>query len=192
MMAFPRVLTSLKLSYLLPHLIPNSSPAPLSPVQRMVTRTQTGTLKPKLPFSLSAITHSSEEPTCYSQATKDNHWRCAMAEEYNALIQNGTWELVPPSSQNSGGKANKATTIKLLLSLAVTRGWNITQLDISNVFLHGHLDEVVYMSQPPGFVDPSHSDHVCMLKRSLYCLKQAPHMWNKRISDALFSLGFQD
>lgn len=84
----------------------------------------------------------------------------------------------------------KPITIRLLLSLAVTKGWNITQLDISNAFLHGHLDKVVFMSQPPGFVDLSRSDHVCMLKRSLYGLKQVPRMWNKRLTDALFSFGF--
>lgn len=44
----------------------------------------------------------------------------------------------------------KPATIRLLLSLGVSNNWHIIQLDISNAFLHGHLDEVVYMSQPPG------------------------------------------
>ena len=44
------------------------------------------------------------EPSCHSQAIKDVHWRRAMSEEYNTLIQNGTWELVPQStSQNIVG-----------------------------------------------------------------------------------------
>lgn len=51
---------------------------------------------PKLPFSSSAITHFGKEPTCNSQVAKDDHWHHAMAEEYNALIQNGTWEFIPP------------------------------------------------------------------------------------------------
>jgi len=72
-------------------------------LQKMVTRTQTGSLKPKKPFSMSTTTPTSAivEPSCHSQVIKDVHWRHAMSEEYNALIQNGTWELVPPSpSQN--------------------------------------------------------------------------------------------
>ncbi|KAH0665792.1 hypothetical protein KY290_028018 [Solanum tuberosum] len=47
-----------------------------------------------------------------------------------------------------------------------------------------------YMSQPPGFTDPSRPDHVCLLKHSLYGLKQPPRMWNKQLTDALLSLGF--
>ena len=46
------------------------------------------------------------------------------------------------------------------------------------------------MSQQTGYIDPSRPDHVCLLKRSLYGLKQAPQMWNKRLTDALLSLGF--
>ncbi|KAH0760384.1 hypothetical protein KY290_016457 [Solanum tuberosum] len=65
--------------------LPNSPPA-----RRMVTRAQTGSLKPKQPFSMFAITPTFEEPSCYSQAVKHEHWRRAMDEEYNALIRNGT------------------------------------------------------------------------------------------------------
>ncbi|OIT24151.1 putative mitochondrial protein, partial [Nicotiana attenuata] len=73
------------------------------PLQKMVTRAQTGSLMPKKSFSMSTATPTSAimEPSCYSQAIKDVHWRRTMSEEYNVLIRNGTWELVPPSpSQN--------------------------------------------------------------------------------------------
>ena len=44
------------------------------------------------------------------------------------------------------------TYVRLFISLAVTDGWDLHQLDIKNSFLHGDLPEEVYMEQPPRFV----------------------------------------
>jgi hypothetical protein len=52
----------------------------------------------------------------------------------------------------------KSTTIHVVLSLAVSRGWNLRQLDVTNVFLHGVLEEAVYMRQPLGY--ETHLGHV--------------------------------
>jgi hypothetical protein len=84
----------------------------------------------------------------------------------------------------------KPTTIRLLLSLAVSRGWVIRQIDIENAFLHGFLDEEVYMKQPPSFEDSSRPDFICKLDKSLYGLKQAPQAWFARLSSKLVQLGF--
>jgi hypothetical protein len=84
----------------------------------------------------------------------------------------------------------KPTTIRILLSLVVTRGWSIRQIDIQNVFLHGLLNEDVYMRQPPGFVDGVHPTYLCKLDKSQYGLKQAPRAWFSRFSVKLIDLGF--
>ena len=68
----------------------------------------------------------------------------------------------------------KIATIRLVLSLAVSRGWCLRQLDVQNAFLHGVLKEEVYMRQPPGFENAKQPHKVCKLDKAIYGLKQAP------------------
>uniref|UniRef100_A0A2N9FMK1 Integrase catalytic domain-containing protein n=1 Tax=Fagus sylvatica TaxID=28930 RepID=A0A2N9FMK1_FAGSY len=63
----------------------------------------------------------------------------------------------------------KPATVRLVLFLAAQYRWSLHQLDVSNAFLHGSLKEHVFMRQPPGFVDPNHPSHVCLLQqKSIY------------------------
>uniref|UniRef100_A0A2N9F894 Reverse transcriptase Ty1/copia-type domain-containing protein n=1 Tax=Fagus sylvatica TaxID=28930 RepID=A0A2N9F894_FAGSY len=84
----------------------------------------------------------------------------------------------------------KPTTVRTVLSLALSAGWPIRQIDIQNAFLHGNLSEEVFMHQPPGYSHPSFPHHVCNLKKALYGLKQAPRAWFSRLSTRLVELGF--
>jgi histone deacetylase 1/2 len=154
-----------------------------------------------------------------------------MEQEYQALLQNETWTLVPPPSrvniidskwvfkakkhadgsiehykarlvakgfkqrhgldyEDTFSPVVKPTTIRLLLSLAVSRGWCLRRLDVQNAFLHGLLEEEAYMRQPPGFVSPAQSHHLCRLTKALYGLKQAPRAWHARMASALHTHGF--
>jgi histone deacetylase 1/2 len=135
-----------------------------------------------------------------------------MEEEYNALIENKTWHLVPPSKNKNlidckwvyrikkkadgsvdrykdrlvakGFKQRygidyedtfspvvKIATIRIVLSLSVSRGWSLRQLDVKNTFLHGVLEEEVYMKQPPGFENSHALHYFCKLDKALYGLK---------------------
>jgi hypothetical protein len=65
----------------------------------------------------------------------------------------------------------KPTTVCIVLSIALSNGWPIHQIDIQNAFLYGDIFEVVYMSQPPGFPHPQFLNHICKLQKALYGLK---------------------
>jgi hypothetical protein len=65
-------------------------------------------------------------------------------------------------------------TIRMLLSLAALRGWEVFQLDVKSAFLHGELKEVVYIEQPEGYIRKGEEQKVYQLKNALYGLKQAP------------------
>jgi hypothetical protein len=81
--------------------------------------------------------------------------------------------------------------VRIVLSIALSNGCPIHQIDLQNVFLHGDISEVVYMSQPPGFAHPQFPTHICKLQKALYGLKQAPKAWFSRLSGKQLTLGFR-
>lgn len=85
-----------------------------------------------------------------------------VAKGYNQKAGFGFTETFSPSI--------KLATIRVILSLAVSRGWCLRQLDFNNAFLNSDLAEEVFMSQPPGFEQDS-SQLVCRLHETLYGLK---------------------
>ena len=79
----------------------------------------------------------------------------------------------------------RSATVRTVLHIATVMRWNIKQMDAKNAFLHGDLAETVYMRQPAGFVDKSKPDHVCLLHKSVYGLKQSPRAWFDKFSSYL-------
>ena len=68
----------------------------------------------------------------------------------------------------------KHVSIRLLLSVVVNYDMELKQLDVKTAFLQGTLDEEIYMSQPECFNEKGDKSKVCLLKKSLYGLKQSP------------------
>jgi hypothetical protein len=83
----------------------------------------------------------------------------------------------------------KMTTVQLIIAIVASKGWSLRQMDVKNAFLHGDLQEEIYMTPPPGFFSTTSTD-VCKLKRSLYGLKQAPHAWFDKFRSTLLGFSF--
>ena len=62
-------------------------------------------------------------------------------------------------------------------------------MDIKSAFLHGNLQEGIYMEQPPGYVQ-NNSSLVCHLNKSLYVLKEAPRAWYAKMDSFLLDTSF--
>lgn len=87
----------------------------------------------------------------------------------------------------------KLASIRTVLAIAAARDWEIHQIDVKGAYLNGKLadNEIIYMRQPPGFIDPIHPLHVCLLKKTLYGLKQSGRRWYQRLCEILVdNLGF--
>jgi uncharacterized protein (DUF1330 family) len=82
------------------------------------------------------------------------------------------------------------TSIRAIISLFASMGWNLHQMDVKTTFLNGAIEEEVYIEQPQGFEVHSRDTHVCRLKKALYGLKQAPRAWYARMDNYLTRLGF--
>lgn len=84
----------------------------------------------------------------------------------------------------------KMGIIRLFLRASVGKGWDIYQMDVHNAFLHGDLDEKLYMKLPSGF-NAADSKKFCRSWKSLYGLKQAPRCWFAKLSTALKDYRFK-
>ena len=85
----------------------------------------------------------------------------------------------------------KSVTICVVLTLALSKGWELFQLDFNNVFLNRFLEESVFMTQPHDF-EVADKSLVCKLNKALYGLKQAPRHWFDRLKYSLFIYTHQE
>ncbi|GJU73829.1 putative ribonuclease H-like domain-containing protein [Tanacetum coccineum] len=81
--------------------------------------------------------------------------------------------------------------IRLFLAFASFMGIIVYQMDVKSAFLYGTIDEEVYVSQPPGFVDPNHPKKVYKVVKALYGLHQAPRAWYATLSTFLKKHGYR-
>ncbi|KAJ9561267.1 hypothetical protein OSB04_006427 [Centaurea solstitialis] len=81
--------------------------------------------------------------------------------------------------------------IRIFLAYAAHKNMKVFQMDVKCAFLNGELQEVVYVEQPEGFVDPKYPEHVYVLDKALYGLKQAPRAWYETLTIYLLGSGYK-
>ncbi|GAA6026934.1 hypothetical protein JCM8202_005054, partial [Rhodotorula sphaerocarpa] len=84
----------------------------------------------------------------------------------------------------------KFTSIRVLLALAARHRLHVHQADVDKAYLHGALEEALYMRVPEGIDGSEYNGKVLKLDRALYGLKQAGRVWNHRIHATLAALGY--
>jgi hypothetical protein len=112
-------------------------------------------------------------------------------ERYKArLVEKGYSQMKGIDFHEIFSPVVKLVSICVVLALVALLDLELEQLDVKTTFLHGDLDEEIYMEQPKGFVQDHKRRFVCKLKKSLYGLKQSPRQWYKKFDSFMVSQNF--
>ncbi|GAA0144153.1 transmembrane signal receptor [Lithospermum erythrorhizon] len=112
-------------------------------------------------------------------------------DRYQArLVSKGYNQIEGVDYFHSFSPVAKTVTVRLLLAFAAAKCWSFHQLHINNAFLHGFLDEEIFMTPPEGYTKASPGQS-CRLRRSFYGLKQASRQWNVELTSKLLSYAFR-
>ena len=106
------------------------------------------------------------------------------------LVAKGYTQTYGVDYQETFAPVAKMNTVRILLSLVAHYNWQLLQYDVKNAFLHGDLDEEIYMNIPPGF-EGNTSNKVCKMKKALYGLKQSPRAWFGRFAKVMKESGYK-
>nr|GEY04380.1 hypothetical protein [Tanacetum cinerariifolium] len=138
------------------------------------------------------------EPKKISQALEDESWVDVMQEDLLQFKTHHVWILVDLPFRKKGHRQKEGIdydevfapvarieAIRIFLAFASYMGFIVYEKDVKSAFLYGKIDEEVYVSQPPGFIDPKFPKKVYKVVKALYGLHQAPRAWYATLSTFL-------
>ncbi|KAI5350901.1 hypothetical protein L3X38_003792 [Prunus dulcis] len=99
------------------------------------------------------------------------------------LVAKGFTQTFRVDYKETFAPAAKMNIVGVLLSVAVNNDWPLFQMDVKNAFLHGELEEEVYMSLPPEHPQEKQEGMVCKLHKAIYGLKQSPRAWMRMVAN---------
>ena len=114
-------------------------------------------------------------------------------ERYKArLVAKGFTQKDGVNYKETFSPVSKKDSFRIIMALVAHYDLELHQMDVKTAFLHGNLNEEVYMNQPMGFIEKGKEHMVCKLKRSIYGLKQASRQWYLKFNDTIVSFGFKE
>ncbi|KAI5352756.1 hypothetical protein L3X38_005648 [Prunus dulcis] len=141
-----------------------------------------------------ALTNSSDTTPETTHDSLDEQSRWTRLERYKArLVAKGLYSEIWSRLSGDGLlQVAKINTVRILISLAANLDLPLHQFNVKNAFLHGDLEEEVYMDPLPGCnLSPKSKHYVCKLKKSLYGLKQSPIAWFGRLTKSMRAFGYK-
>ncbi|GJR08198.1 retrovirus-related pol polyprotein from transposon TNT 1-94 [Tanacetum coccineum] len=145
---------------------------------------------------------SQEEPKKIAEALQDDSWvigtKWVYRNKRDVVVRNKARLVAQGYTREEGidydevfAPVARIEAIRLFLAFASFMGFIVYQMDVKSAFLYGTIDEEVYVSQPPGFVDPDHPNKVYKVVKALYGLHQAPRAWYATLSTFLEKHGYK-
>ncbi|GJX61490.1 putative ribonuclease H-like domain-containing protein, partial [Tanacetum coccineum] len=135
----------------------------------------------------------------YGKKAIDTKWVYRTKKDERGVVVRNKARLVAQGHRQEEGidydevfaPVARLEAIRIFLAFASFMGFIVYQMDVKSAFLYGKIDEEVYVSQPPGFLDPKYPQKVYKVVKALYGLHQAPRAWYATLSTFLLKNGYR-
>ena len=107
------------------------------------------------------------------------------------LVAQGFTQVAGMDYTDTFAPVARMESMHAILHIGTQRDWLLKQFDVKTTFLYGDLEEEIYMRQPEGYEEKGKEDHLALLQKGLYGLKQGGRQWNKKLHAAMTSFGYR-